>query len=277
MKIPGKLVTVNQHQMHVYYQEANTDQPTIVLLAGSGTACPTYDFKPLLQLLEGHYSFAVVERPGYGWSEITDQPRDIDTMLEETREALKQAGVSGPFIPTAHSMSGLESIYWGQKYPQEVAAIIGLDMAVPAAYDEVTLPKAFALIVGMVHLLKRPIANAMVKKHPAVKQGLLTKEEHTSMKQITAQQLLSQNIVDETKFVYANAKKVEAESCQQVPVLCILAKDKGVLKKTPSWGKVHREYFAANQQTEFLELDCGHYVHCEEPEKVALAIREFLK
>lgn len=276
MKTPGKLVTVNQHQMHVYYQEANTDRPTIVLLAGSGTACPTYDFKPLWRLLEGHYSFAVVERPGYGWSEITDQPRDVDMMLEETREALKQAGISGPFIPTAHSMSGLEAIYWGQKYPQEIAAIIGLDMAVPAAYEDVTLPKAFALIVGMAHLLKRPIANVRVRSHPAIKQGLLTKEEVAAMKQITAQQILSQNIVDETKFVYKNAKKVAAGNCPQVPVLCILANDKGVLKNTPSWGKVHREYFAANRQTEFLELDCGHYVHCEEPEKVAQAMKEFI-
>ena len=31
-------------------------------------------------------------------------------------------------------MSGLEAIRWKQKYPDEVIAIIGLDMAVPAAY-----------------------------------------------------------------------------------------------------------------------------------------------
>lgn len=52
MKIPGKLVTVNQHQMHVYYQAVESPFPTIVLLAGSGTASPTYDFKPLWQLLK---------------------------------------------------------------------------------------------------------------------------------------------------------------------------------------------------------------------------------
>ncbi|MGG5318312.1 alpha/beta fold hydrolase [Enterococcus sp. AZ072] len=276
MKIPGKLVTVNQHQMHVYYQAAGPLRPTIVLLAGSGTACPTYDFKALWQLLKKDYSIAVVERPGYGWSEITEKPRDVDTLLEETREALKQAGISGPFIPAAHSMSGLEAIYWAQKYREEVSAIIGLDMAVPAAYEEMALPKAFGLTVRIGQILRRPITTAMVRSHSAVKKRLLTKEEQDDMKQITAQQLLSKNMVSEINYVKANAKKVAAGACPQISVLCILADDKNNLKKIPSWGKIHKEYFAANQQTEFLELNCGHYVHNEEPERVAKAIEEFV-
>lgn len=276
MKIPGKLVTVNHHQMHVYYQAVESLQPTLVLLAGSGTAAPTYDFKPLWQLLKKHYSIAVVERPGYGWSEASEQPRDIDTLLEETREALKQAGVSGPFIPTAHSMSGLEAIYWAQRYPEEVAAIIGLDMAVPPAYAELKLPKTVGFTVRLAHLLRRPVASAIVKSHAGVKNGFFTKEEQQDMKQLTTQQLLSPNMVDEINYIKPNAEKVAAGNCPQVPVLCILANDKGNLKSVPSWGKIHREYFASNPQAEFLVLDCGHYVHSEEPEKVAKAIEEFV-
>ncbi len=276
MKIPGKLVTVNQQKMHVFYQETDCSQPTIVLLAGSGTACPTYDFKPLWRLLSKHYSIAVVERPGYGWSETTEQPRDIDTMLEETREALKKAKINGPFVPAAHSMSGLEAIYWAQKYSEEVAAIIGLDMAVPTAYEQLKLPKTFRLTVSIAHLLRRPAASLMVKSHPVVKNGWLTKEEQTAMKQITAQQLLSKNMVDEIHYVQSNAEKTAAGKCPQIPVLCILSNDKGNLKTVPRWGAVHREYFAGNQQTEFVELACGHYVHSEQPEQVAKAIEAFI-
>ena len=36
-------------------------------------------------------------------------------------------------------MSGLEALYWAQKYPDEVEAIIGLDMAVPDHYDEMNI------------------------------------------------------------------------------------------------------------------------------------------
>lgn len=54
---------------------------------------------------------SVVERPGYGWSGQTKLPRDIETVLEETREALKQVGVTGSFILAAHSLSGLDALY----------------------------------------------------------------------------------------------------------------------------------------------------------------------
>lgn len=36
-------------------------------------------------------------------------------------------------------MSGLEALYWAQKYPEEVSAIIGLDMAVPEYYDSMNI------------------------------------------------------------------------------------------------------------------------------------------
>jgi len=41
----------------------------MVFLSGHATSCPTYDFKPLWHLMRGQYNMAVVERPGYGWSE----------------------------------------------------------------------------------------------------------------------------------------------------------------------------------------------------------------
>ena len=36
-------------------------------------------------------------------------------------------------------MSGLEALYWAQKYPDEVSAIIGLDMAVPEYYGSMNI------------------------------------------------------------------------------------------------------------------------------------------
>src|SRR5699024_1272601 len=79
----------------------------------------------------------------YGFSEITNTDRDIDTILSETREALLKAGVEGPYILFPHSMSGIEALYWSQVYPHEVTAIIGLDMAVPAAYENLDIKMSF--------------------------------------------------------------------------------------------------------------------------------------
>ncbi len=43
-------------------------------------------------------------------------------MLEEIRKTLHLADQSFPYVLFPHSMSGLEALRWGQKYPCEVQA-----------------------------------------------------------------------------------------------------------------------------------------------------------
>ena len=100
-------------------------------MSGGGTCSPILDFKSLYSLLSDQYKIVVVEKAVYGFSEDSNVSRKIDTILYETREALSLAGISGPYVLCPHSMSGIEGIYWASKYPDEVTAIIGLDMAVP--------------------------------------------------------------------------------------------------------------------------------------------------
>ena len=42
--------------------------------------------------------------------------------------ALDKAGIQDPYVLCPHSLSGLEALYWAQKYPDEVEAIVGLDI-----------------------------------------------------------------------------------------------------------------------------------------------------
>lgn len=252
------------------------NESTIVFLAGSGTECPTYDFMPLWHLLAGKVNMVIVERPGYGWSGQTEFPRDIDTILEETRSALKLANICGPFIPAAHSLSGLEALYWAQKYPDEVSSVIGLDMTVPQACELLKIPKSFSIQVRLAHLLKKPVAKAMVKNHPAVKNNLLNKRQMSEMYHIISTQMLSKNMVDEIYCMKQNAHKVGSGKVPVLPVLCFLSYNKANLKQIPSWGKIHREYFAENSRVEYINLLCGHYVHREEPRIIAKSIMEFV-
>lgn len=70
----------------------------------------------------------MAEKFGYGFSDIVDSDRDIDTVLRQTRTALDKAGINGPYVLCPHSMSGIEALYWAQQYPDEVESIVGLDM-----------------------------------------------------------------------------------------------------------------------------------------------------
>lgn len=106
----GKMVEVNGHKIHVY-TEGHSDE-TLVFMSGMGTCSPVLDFKSLYSLLSDEYKIVVVEKTGYGFSEIADVDRDIDTVLKETREALSKAGLRAPYILFPHSVSGIEALYW---------------------------------------------------------------------------------------------------------------------------------------------------------------------
>ena len=130
----GQTVLVNGHQMNVYVEGDGPE--TIVVLSGAGIASPILDFKNLTDSLSKKYKIVVVERAGYGYSEDSNQSRDVMEVLSETREALSQANISGPFIILSHSMASLESLAWQEKYPDEVKALVGLDWALPASYED---------------------------------------------------------------------------------------------------------------------------------------------
>ena len=88
---PGQLVEVNGHNMNVFVEGEGTH--TLVFLAPSGDTSPAITFKPLYSKLSDGYRVAVVEKFGYGMSDIVDTERDYETMVDECRTALEKAGV----------------------------------------------------------------------------------------------------------------------------------------------------------------------------------------
>ena len=99
----GELVEVNGHNMNIY-TEGEGDK-TLVFLSGGGTCSPILDFKSLYSLLSNEYKIVVVEKFGYGFSDVVEEKRDIDTILSETRMALDQAEIQGPYVLCPHSLS----------------------------------------------------------------------------------------------------------------------------------------------------------------------------
>lgn len=57
----------------------SNNKPTLVFMSGSATVAPVYEFKSLYSLLYDEYRIVVVEKAGYGYSEIYEVERDINT------------------------------------------------------------------------------------------------------------------------------------------------------------------------------------------------------
>ena len=77
----GQLVEVDCHNMSVY-TEGEGDN-TIVFMSGWGTTSPIPDFKALYSRLSDDYKIVVIEKFGYGFSDIVDGERDFDTILRQ--------------------------------------------------------------------------------------------------------------------------------------------------------------------------------------------------
>jgi pimeloyl-ACP methyl ester carboxylesterase len=263
----GRLIEVNGRSMHVYIEGDNTNAPLLVFLSGGGTSAPVYDFKPLYSLLSDDYRIAVVEKIGYGYSEIADVPRDIDTILSETRAALLAAGESGPYILLPHSMSGLEALHWAQLYPDEVAGIIGIDMAIPSVYiDGVVGASSFQTTVlsaltqmGVTRLL--PVSGLS-----------LTTGEHKQAKLLFYRNTLNKTIRNEAESVLDNANVVKGGGIPDVPILLLVSDGKEI---AGSW-IIHQEEFAEQNNTKIEYFDCGHYIHQHEPARIADLCRDFM-
>lgn len=272
----GKIVEVNGHNMSVY-TEGEGDK-TLVFLSGGGTCSPILDFKSLYLLLSNEYKIAVVEKFGYGFSDVVDEQRDIDTMLSETRMALEKAGIEGPYVLCPHSMSGLEALYWAQKYPEEVEAVIGLDMAVPAYYDEmrISIPITKLGQYGAALGITRWIPS--LAESDAIKVGTLSEEEKEIYRAVFYQRTATVTMIDEVKAVKDNAKTVKENGVPQVPMLLFISNGSGGTGFTEeTWRRIPKEYIAGCDNASYIELDCPHYVHDYEYEKISEEIRNLLK
>jgi pimeloyl-ACP methyl ester carboxylesterase len=114
----GQLVEVDGHNMSIYTE--GEGEHTIVFMSGWGTTSPILDFKCLYSRLSDENKIVVVEKFGYGFSDIVEGERDFDTILRQDREALQKADIKAPYILCAHSYSGYEAVLCAQKYPDEV-------------------------------------------------------------------------------------------------------------------------------------------------------------
>lgn len=256
----GEMVVVNNHKIHVY-TEGSGDE-TLVFMSGSGTASPFYDFKPLWSQLVKDYRIVVVEKAGYGWSDVSNVSRDIDYILEETRLALSVSNVKEPFVLVPHSMSGLEAIRWAQKYPDEVKAIIGLDPAIPASYDEIKVPSQgnlkllkFVADIGILRLMPSFIENSA-----AVQSGLLSDEDINAYRSIFNRRTMTTDMLNEAKMVFKNAKKVrEAGIPKSTPMYFFISNGKEI--GLNNWKETLSSYLNELENGKYEYLDCGHYVH----------------
>lgn len=271
----GQFVEVDGKNMNVYIE--GSGNKTIVFLSGGGTASPVLDFKSLYSLLSDSYKIVVVEKFGYGFSDdYPDRNRDIDTILDDTRTALSKTGLKTPYILCPHSMSGLEAIYWSQKYPEEVEAIIGLDMAVPQYYSDMKISTAVLKLNKM--LCKAGIIRLFSDNYikTLYSHSSLTKEEKDIIKALYSKRCISDAFINEANYCKKNAEIVNNGTTPKIPVLMFISNAEGINLDKSIWIDTAKNYASKLNNAQCVKLDCPHYIHNYRYEEINKKIKEFI-
>jgi pimeloyl-ACP methyl ester carboxylesterase len=232
--------------------------------------------KSLYSLLSNDYRIVVVEKAGYGFSDVADVARDINTVLQETRTALKLADINGPFVLCPHSMSGIEALYWAQMYPNEITAIIGLDMSVPQSYKDYQINTALINLAAFAANTGITRWSPSIAESDAIKYGTLSESEKELYRTIFYRRTATKSMLIELKQIKASAEIVALNGIPEVPMLLFSSNGQGTGWDEEQWRFFQKEYIDLVANGTLVELNCSHYVHDIEYFYISENIKKYL-
>ncbi len=271
---PGQRVDVNGHGMNIFSEGEGGH--TLVFLSGAGNTCPVMSFNELYSRLDDNYRTVVIEKFGYGMSDIVDTERDYKVMVDECREALSKAGIQAPYILCPHSKSGLDALIWAQSYPDEIAAIVGLDMAFPESYagidfenrQDSTSVMDIAKNTGIIRLFLTD--SSLPDRY--------TTNEKALIRALTVRKYNNRVFISEIQTIPAAAEMIEESAKPQCPMLLLLSAGEGTGMDTDTWQGFARDYTADMENISLIRFDCTHDgIVYDDPDEVVKDIDEFIR
>ncbi len=138
---PGKLIDLGGYDIHLYC--TGHGGPTVILEHGLDGSY--LDWRKVQPQIAAFTSVCSYDRPGYGWSERSSEPRVPSAMAKELHALLTKAGEQPPFILVGHSMGAFNILMFAHRYPDEVSALVLVD----GSHPEESLPFAWKQKVSL--------------------------------------------------------------------------------------------------------------------------------
>ena len=276
----GHLVEVAGGALNVVRAGTKGGQP-LVLLSGFSTVAPALDFSPLIRELDA-YDVIVVEGFGYGYSDMSARERTVENISTELHEALSSLDIKEPYVLAGHSLGGLYTLDYANRYPSEVSAVIGIDSSVPTAqFEKEAAANGGGIgginITGIVSTIG--FVRTVVWVAPSVvdpKSDDYTPSEIERMRQMTSWNFGNAVVADEAAHMASNAAALRQVTYpENLPVLHFLASDNVAL--TPDWLDSHKDQLQNVRRHEIVELEGQHYLHWTQSKAMADKITLFLQ
>lgn len=153
---PGRLVTVDEHHIHLVC--LGSGEPTVVLDGGLGEW--SLHWRAVQERLARTTRTCAYDRAGYGWSSPGPPPRDGAQLADELHRLLRNGEVLPPYLLVGHGVAAFHLRAYAAAHPQWVAGLVLVD-AVPTDMAE------------LYERLVAPIITRLRQATPAAQFGLL--------------------------------------------------------------------------------------------------------
>jgi pimeloyl-ACP methyl ester carboxylesterase len=129
---PGEMVDVGEHRLHLNC--VGQGSPTVVLDGGWGYTSVEWSGWVQPEVAE-HTRVCAYDRAGMGWSEPEPGPPDATRVACQLHTLLQEADEEVPYVLVGHSLAGLYSRIYAERYPEEVAGMVLVDSTHPDQFE----------------------------------------------------------------------------------------------------------------------------------------------
>ena len=246
------------------------------------------------------------DRVGFGYSDLPAEPITAQTTSENLHGLVRSAGVQRPFVLVGHSAGGFASLFYAERYPEDVAGLVLVDSSSPtqvAPRDEEQRRRYLDNIrQGETHelqcaawLRQRPLTSPERQAcyHFDLGRGADEKAYMLRMRQpawFEAEASSSRStFISDDGGPSENAKEeaLLSHSLGSKPVKVLVAgkavrddwfTDEMKRDFDARWLSEHAEVARRSTRGEFLVIpDAGHFIHRDRPDVVIHAIQEVIE
>ena len=134
----SEFLTLNHNKIEIL-QKGKIGTPIIIL---TGMGCSFDEWYDVTESLSKSNRVVMFHRPGLGESEIRNEVRNTQTVVNEISELLRLLNISEPVILVGHSYGGLCVQHFVKEYPKKVAGVVLVDSTSVdfKVLDELDLP-----------------------------------------------------------------------------------------------------------------------------------------
>lgn len=268
----GERVSIDGGKVNVSVTGDN--EQIVVLLNGYGTASPVLDFTPLIDELDDTYTVVVIERFGYGYSDLDVTQRTVENVSSELHDTLAKLNVKD-YVLVAHSLAGIYSLDYVNRFPGEVSALVTIDGTVPedfAVAPKIGVGERLLAVTGWVRWMTalNPAITA-----PSAPVGVYSEREIEQIQLMTIWNYANPAMIDENNRSAQNFDAVAGLSYpSELPVLAFLSQQ--LIDANIQWRPAHEQQLESLDRSELVVLDGGHYLHWTHSEEMAESLDQFL-